>query len=89
MAVIHVVPVEDLVDHHVPGGIDDVLAKHGNPSAGWLMVQSLAEDGDDDMDCACGPAAECVRSPNGDGWLIVHSALDGREFVERRAARAG
>lgn len=33
-----------------------------------------------DEDCVCGPSCEMVHTTTGDqGWLYVHSALDGRE----------
>lgn len=34
----------------------------------------------DQPDCLCGPRIELVSRPGrSDGWLIVHSSLDGRE----------
>jgi hypothetical protein len=47
--VLHVVPVDDLIEH-----------------------DSWGED------CVCGPEHGLVRTDNGDRWLIVHHALDGR-----------
>jgi hypothetical protein len=32
--------------------------------------------------CICGPAYECVPTDDGDGWLVVHHSLDGREREE-------
>lgn len=34
-------------------------------------------------DCVCGPTVECVPSETGDGWLIIHNSLDGRERNEK------
>lgn len=53
MAVVHVLPVGDLIEHEAAG------------------------DG-----CPCGPTPEMVRGDDGDGWLIVHHSLDGRERDE-------
>lgn len=50
---VHVLPINDLVDH------DDA--------------------GDD---CACGPDVEHVPGPDGDGWVVTHHSLDGRERHE-------
>lgn len=36
-----------------------------------------------DEDCVCGPRAEHVPNWRGDGWVLVHASLDGRERVER------
>jgi hypothetical protein len=33
---------------------------------------------DHDDSCVCGPFSEMVAGPGGDGWLVVHEALDGR-----------
>lgn len=33
-------------------------------------------------ECICVPTPECVPSESGDGWLIVHHSLDGREANE-------
>ena len=36
-----------------------------------------------DAGCVCGPDVELVRRVSGgDGWLLVHHALDGRELSE-------
>lgn len=32
--------------------------------------------------CVCGPEVEHVPAENGDGWLIIHHSLDGREHDE-------
>lgn len=49
---VHVVPVNDLIEH-----LDD--------------------------NCPCGPDVEHVPTDTGDGWLIVHHSLDGRESHEQ------
>ena len=33
-------------------------------------------------DCICGPMVEHVPSEGGDGWIILHHSLDGREERE-------
>jgi hypothetical protein len=33
-------------------------------------------------ECPCGPASELRQTPDGDGWLIIHDSLDGREARE-------
>lgn len=74
MATVHVVPLSDLVHHHVPGGIG---TRHED--SGWLVIEA------DTMwhDCVCGPDLECVPVPCGpDGWLVTHHSLDGREQSE-------
>lgn len=36
-----------------------------------------------DADCVCGPRVEAVfRADGSNGWVIVHSSLDGRELNE-------
>ena len=37
----------------------------------------------EDHDCICGPSVEHIPSDSGDGWLITHHSLDGRENMER------
>ena len=32
--------------------------------------------------CVCGPTTEHVPSDTGDGWLVIHNSLDGREATE-------
>lgn len=42
-----------------------------------LITHDLAHD------CHCGPSAEMVATANGgDGWVIIHASLDGRETRE-------
>lgn len=54
MSTVHVVPVDDLIDHVI-----------------------------DSVDCPCGPATESVfREDGGNGWLVIHHSLDGRELYE-------
>ena len=36
----------------------------------------------EDNDCICGPTIEHVPTDDGDGWLITHHSLDGREHAE-------
>lgn len=36
----------------------------------------------DEAVCVCGPSVERVEGDDGDGWLIVHHSLDGREVAE-------
>lgn len=50
-----------------------------------VHVYPLADLVDHDTDtegCVCGPRVECVPSDSGDGWLVVHASLDGREANE-------
>lgn len=34
--------------------------------------------GTDEPDCICGPRCELVPG-DGDGWMVIHNSLDGRE----------
>lgn len=52
---IHVIPLDDLIDHDTSG----------------------------DEQCVCGPDTEHVPTDDGDGWLITHHSLDGREQHEQ------
>lgn len=86
VSTVHVVPIGDLVEHLVPGGLDG----HGpgcRDCAGgtWL---TLEEDPDaPDTACPCFPTPEQVPNPAGrDGWLLVHHSLDGREQHEQASA---
>lgn len=80
MATIHAVPVGDLIAHEAP-----TEAGH---TGGWLCIEELPAD--QLSDCPCGTTLEPVEGPDGSiGWLITHSALDGRELAERRTARNG
>lgn len=83
MSTVHVAPIGDLIDHHIPGGWDGHGTDHDcgdcRPGA-WLTLEAL--DGDD-MECPCGPSVEVVLNPDGpDGHLITHHSLDGREQHE-------
>lgn len=42
----------------------------------------LIEHDTDGDDCACIPRPELQRGPDGDGWVLVHHSLDGREQRE-------
>ena len=70
MTSVHVVPLRDLTDHHVPGGLIGI----DDPGT-WLVIE--ADSADDD--CPCGPSIEHVAN----GWLITHHSLDGRELHEQ------
>jgi hypothetical protein len=48
-----------------------------------LPVNDLIDHDDVGDDCVCGPAVEHVPSDTGDGWLITHNSLDGREKDEQ------
>ena len=80
MSTVHVVPLRDHIDHLVPGG----LAGHGAAPGRWLCIETDPAVDVSDAACACGPTVELVPSGRGDGWLIVHHSLDGRE--QREAA---
>lgn len=46
--------------------------------------RDLIEHDTDTDDCVCGPAFERVDAyDGGDGWVIIHHSLDGRELHER------
>lgn len=45
-------------------------------------VADLIEHDTDGGDCVCGPDVEHVEADDGDGWLILHHSLDGRELHE-------
>lgn len=47
-----------------------------------LPVGDLIAHEDVGDDCPCGPAVEHVPGERGDGWLIIHNSLDGRERFE-------
>lgn len=51
MSEVHVVPLNDLIEH-------------------------------EDHGCVCGPDVEHLPSPDGDGWVVTHHSLDGREQRE-------
>lgn len=82
MSTVHVVPLGDLVEHDVPGG----LGSYQTSTKRWLVIQA----GDwSDESCACSPRTEHVPSENGpDGWVVVHHSLDGREHQERAQSGA-
>lgn len=46
-----------------------------------LPIGDLIEHEGAGDDCVCGPAVEHVPG-DGDSWIIVHHALDGREAEE-------
>ena len=47
-----------------------------------LPVEDLVEH-EETEDCICGPRVEHVEcSDGGDGWVVVHHSLDGRELDE-------
>lgn len=75
---VHVLPLHDLIEHLVPGGIEG----HDGPAGCWLTIEA-GEDGDDDA-CPCVPRAEHVPNAKAgpDGWMYVHHSLDGREAHE-------
>ena len=74
MSTVHVIPLRDLIAHHVPGGLDylDPAA-----TARWLAVE--ADPTSPDHDCPCGPHLEHVGL---NAWLVTHHSLDGREKQE-------
>ena len=46
-------------------------------------IGDLIEHDTDSDDCVCGPTAEYVPGDgDGDGWVITHHSLDGREAHE-------
>ena len=46
-------------------------------------VGDLVDHDTDGGDCVCGPTVEHVPSDSGDGWLVTHHSLDGREKDEQ------
>jgi hypothetical protein len=49
--------------------------RHVHP-VGDLIEHDLTDD------CPCGPAQQPVKREDGSiGWVVVHHALDGREFA--------
>jgi hypothetical protein len=53
--------------------------------AGEVHIVPLADliEHEETPDCVCGPNVEHVPNPDGpDGWMYVHSSLDGREKNE-------
>lgn len=77
MSTVHVVPLADVVEHLIPGGLNNndlgVVAR-------WLAIE--ADPHAPDVECCCGPVTEHVPPS---GWLITHHSLDGRERTERDA----
>ncbi|MGO2311679.1 MAG: hypothetical protein ACTH6A_06615 [Brachybacterium tyrofermentans] len=47
-------------------------------------TSDLVEHDTESEDCVCGPTVEHVPSENGDGWIVLHHSLDGREIKEKR-----
>lgn len=46
-------------------------------------VDDLIDHDTDGGDCPCGPTTEPVMRDDGsNGWLVIHSSLDGREARE-------
>lgn len=77
MSEVHVLPLRDVVEHEVPGGIEG----HDDGSRGWLAIET--DEDADETACPCGPRTELVNEPGvPDGWLVVHHSLDGREARE-------
>ena len=76
MTTVHIVPLRDLIEHTVPGGIPvDPFTQDGSVRWTGFEVAGDAEP------CVCGPRVEYV--PGGeddglDGWLVTHHSLDGR-----------
>ncbi len=51
-------------------------------------VDDLIEHDTSGGDCVCGPATKPVFRIDGScGWLVTHTALDGRERQERATGR--
>jgi hypothetical protein len=48
-----------------------------------VPVDDLIEhDTSGEKPCVCGPDVEHVEAEDGDGWLVTHHSLDGRERFE-------
>lgn len=47
-----------------------------------IPLNDLVEHDTSGEQCVCGPRVEHVEADGGDGWLIVHASLDGRELHE-------
>lgn len=48
-----------------------------------VPLGDLIKHVDDGGDCPCGPTTKPVPREDGSfGWIVVHHALDGREFGE-------
>ena len=47
-----------------------------------LPINDLIAHEENSDECVCGPAVEHVKSLDGDGWVIIHHSLDGRERYE-------
>jgi hypothetical protein len=72
---VHVVPLEDLIEHEVPGGLPET----SNVADQWMAIEAVGPD----RACPCSPRLEHCPNPNGsDGWIVVHHSLDGREAME-------
>lgn len=83
MSTVHVLPVGDVIDHHIPGGLDGHDAGCADCRPGEWLALEAADDGSADTDCPCGPTPELVADGHGpDGWLVTHHTLDGREQRE-------
>jgi hypothetical protein len=47
-----------------------------------LPVNDLVEHDSEGTDCVCGPRVARVETDDGDGWIVIHHSLDGRERDE-------
>ena len=45
-------------------------------------VNDLIEHDTESEDCICGPRTDFVQTDHGDGYIILHHSLDGREINE-------
>jgi hypothetical protein len=82
MGTVHVVPLHDLADHDVPGGLGPVPWWHRwlRPRA-WQAVEAVGPE--PDLLCPCWPDTEMVPNDDGpDGWVVTHRSFDGREQYE-------
>lgn len=79
MSTVHMVPVHDLVEHLIPGGIPESAIT----ADAWLSIEAVGSQEHCYAPCPCNPTVEHVPNPNGpDGWMYTHHSLDGRELTE-------
>lgn len=59
---------------------------HENPSEAHVHPLRDLVDHTRSDDCVCGPTSKLIRGVldgDGDGWVVTHAALDGRELDEQ------
>ena len=70
--IIHLVPIGDLIEHDVPGGIPWEKV----PDTPWFLIEALSGK----CACECRPEFQTVwHEGKFYGVVVAHTAMDGRE----------